>query len=606
MMKFPINLRHAFERDACRILSLPYEHGPIQDRRPCHQIGTFTIGETDRTLDAAVHKYQNVVHDLIRAAQKHRTPDPSDREAYQRSHHEFFDLAASVDVLSFAEFQNALRRPEALPKEAPTNRDEYSEKELAGGWPLIHPLWEKAALYTLAVGYERHRYSADRSGYRRYLAVSGISTFNTLVTWPLAALLPEEDRRRHTYIVGTTRSGKTELMKLLIHETFTKPECGALVVIDPHGEFAAQIARWPEQLVADRLLYIDPYLDDGMTPTLNPFELATPSRQAKQIAAQQILATFEELLSGRAGGELSVNMHAILMPCLLALLDRPGSTLADLRRFMRAEENADLVAFARERIENFEAEFTPSHYAVTKNAIAAKLSSLLAFDAFRNLLCGRSTFDLEQALNERQIIVFNLSKGRIGDAASEAIGRFVISTIQAIAMRRDPPKADDVPVHLFIDECQNFITKSTATILEETAKYKVYATLCQQTIGRGMSIDLERVVRNIPQVKFIGRAADPIEQDRGAKLIGIDADAVKSLRQGEFYTSTGGSTPFKLKAASHLIDWKHAMTVEDWDALKKSQLARFYRPLRGPVSAPAADREAPELPPAERKRRTLN
>src|SRR5438270_11160568 len=150
-------------------------------------------------------------------------------------------------------------------------------------------------------------------------------------------------------------------------------------------------------------------------------------------------------------------------------------------------------------------------------------------------------------------------------------------------MRRDLiPLEERVHTHLFVDECQNYITKSTVTILEEAAKYRVYATLCQQTIGRGMSIDMERVLRNIPQVKFIGRAADPIEQDRGAKLIGVPAEAIKSLTQGEFYVSGCGSAPFKLTAASHLVDWKHAMTPQDWEGMKSKQLTRFYRPLGTP------------------------
>jgi hypothetical protein len=242
-------------------------------------------------------------------------------------------------------------------------------------------------------------------------------------------------------------------------------------------------------MIGDRLIYIDPYLGAGRTPTLNPFQLANPSHQAKQIAAQQILNTFEELLAGRAGGELSVNMQALLMPCLLALLERPGSTLADLKRFMRPEENVDLVSFACERIDNFEADFNQPHYTPTKNAIAAKLSSLLAFDAFKNLLCGPSTFDLEHELNERRIIVFNLAKGRIGDAASEAIGRFIIATLQAIAMRRDLiPLEQRVHTHLFVDECQNYITKSTVTILEEAARRvwqaHFFATLECELLGR--------------------------------------------------------------------------------------------------------------------------
>ena len=95
----------------------------------------------------------------------------------------------------------------------------------------------------------------------------------------------------------------------------------------------------------------------GFTPTINPFQLSDRSEWSKDIAAQQIVSVFQELIKGSAAGELTLNMQALLVPCILTLLDREGSTLADLKRFMIDGQNGDLAALGeqspREHIRNF-------------------------------------------------------------------------------------------------------------------------------------------------------------------------------------------------------------------------------------------------------------
>ena len=48
----------------------------------------------------------------------------------------------------------------------------------------------------------------------------------------------ETDRMRHTYLTGGSGAGKSEAMKVIIHHYIARDPSTALVVIDPHGEFA--------------------------------------------------------------------------------------------------------------------------------------------------------------------------------------------------------------------------------------------------------------------------------------------------------------------------------------------------------------------------------
>ena len=100
-------------------------------------------------------------------------------------------------------------------------------------------------------------------------------------------LMPERDRQRHTYVLGKSGSGKSELLKLLVYGYLRKPGSATVVVIDPHGDLAEEIARFKEHRKSDRLIYIDPYLDGigGRMPTINPFELRDTGPQAIDIAA---------------------------------------------------------------------------------------------------------------------------------------------------------------------------------------------------------------------------------------------------------------------------------------------------------------------------------
>jgi hypothetical protein len=158
----------------------------------------------------------------------------------------------------------------------------------------------------------------------------------------LAMLMPERDRQRHTYVLGKSGSGKSELLKLLVYGYLRKPGSATVVVIDPHGDLAEEIARFKEHRKSDRLIYIDPYLDGsgGRMPTLNPFELRDTGPQAIDIAAQSMLEAFKQILHNTA---LTLQMEALLIPCVSVLLNRRGSTLLDLQRFMNDQRNGDLV-----------------------------------------------------------------------------------------------------------------------------------------------------------------------------------------------------------------------------------------------------------------------
>jgi hypothetical protein len=237
---------------------------------------------------------------------------------------------------------------------------------------------------------------------------------------------------------------------------------------------------------------VDHALELGMTATINPFQISgvpatdTSHRalRVKKVVAQQLLEAFQEVLATGEGAELTKNMQSVLMQCILVLLDYFDATIRDLQRFMNDDRNADLVESGRSRDhypdvrDFFKFSFHKDNLRMTKAAIHTKLQDLFSTGNFSDLTCRESTVDLERALEERRIIVFNLPKGSLGEREGSAFGRLIVAMLQGIAMRREA-QGNRVPTRVIIDEVHNYTTKSLETIITEAAKFQLFATMAQ-------------------------------------------------------------------------------------------------------------------------------
>jgi DNA helicase HerA-like ATPase len=394
-------------------------------------------------------------------------------------------------------------------------------------------------------------------------------------------LMPERDRQRHTYVLGKSGSGKSELLKLLVYGYLRKPGSATVVVIDPHGDLAEEVARFKEHRKSDRLIYIDPYLDGsgGRMPTINPFELRDTGPQAIDIAAQSMLEAFKQILRNTA---LTLQMEALLIPSISVLLKRRGSTLLDLQRFMNDQRNGDLVRLG-ERSDNpaqrlfFRDRFYAKTFDATKASIATKIQSLLNSRTFFQLTVGESTLDIEQALDSRKLVIFNLAKGKLGSETSEAFGRFLLALMQsAILKRAQSATAARVPVHLFIDEFQNYIAPSIAEILSESRKFGLHLTMAQQYLGQRMDAEFRRGILANTQIKMTGMSGND-SRAAIAKETGLAEATLAQLGVGQFYVKVGNRPAFRLDVPPFLIGNRHALSWEDWHGVKEHQLDAYYR-----------------------------
>jgi hypothetical protein len=444
----------------------------------------------------------------------------------------------------------------------------------------------------------RHGYTAAFADWIRYICDASPFFAREVLVKELPIRLPKE-KFLNAYIAAASQSGKTELLKLLAHSIIKAGE-EALIVIEPAGDASRQIARWPE--CADRLIYVDLSLDLSRTPTINPFEIygvkaedkSPAALDVKTVVAQQLLTAFQEVLGTGLGAELSKNMQMIVMQCLLVLLDYPGATLRDLRRFMDDKVNADLVDFARSNAnypdvrDFFTHNFHSKHYAPTKDAIQAKLHNLFSSGKFTRLTCGPSTFMLEKAIEERKIIIFNLAEGSVGELEGSAFGRLIVALLQGIAVRRDKQNKR-ISTRVIIDEFHNFTTRSMEKIITQAAKYRLYLTMANQQIGQVTNKEIRDAILNV-SVLIGGRNA-PTFHGPVASMLNVPPEAIGELDVGEFLVHVSGLPQLQFRINTHLLGYKHRMSEREWEAVKADQLRRYYRPIpaAAPVAAPVSE-----------------
>src|SRR6266851_1789700 len=135
----------------------------------------------------------------------------------------------------------------------------------------------------------------------------------------------QADRRAHMYVIGKTGTGKSTLLETLIRQDVEDGQ--GLALLDPHGDLVERVlARIPDQRKRDLISFDVP---DAAHPLgFNPLESVAPGKRA--LAASGLLEVFKKIWNDSWGPRL----EHILRNALLALMDQPQATLADVLRLL--------------------------------------------------------------------------------------------------------------------------------------------------------------------------------------------------------------------------------------------------------------------------------
>jgi hypothetical protein len=293
-----------------------------------------------------------------------------------------------------------------------------------------------------------------------------------------------EDRSRHTYIIGKTGMGKSTLLENMAVQDIKNGE--GMAFIDPHGKTADLLLDYiPQERMKD-VIYFAPF-DLNFPISFNVME--DVGHDKRHLVANGLMSAFKKIWVDA----WSARMEYILNNILLALLEYPDATLIGVNRMLadkdyrnKVVENISDPAVKSFWLDEF-AKYGDRYMQEAGAAIQNKIGQFVSNPLVRNIIGqSKSTFDMRQAMDDKKIIIINLSKGMVGEANANLLGAMLITKIYLGAMSRADASPGQLkklpPFYLYVDEFQNFANESFADILSEARKYKLALTVAHQYI----------------------------------------------------------------------------------------------------------------------------
>ncbi|MFA6435653.1 MAG: type IV secretory system conjugative DNA transfer family protein [Candidatus Gracilibacteria bacterium] len=296
----------------------------------------------------------------------------------------------------------------------------------------------------------------------------------------------KKDRSRHHYIIGQTGTGKSVYISSLARQDVKNGD--GLCVIDPHGDLIEDILLYiPKERAKDVILF-NP--SDSERPMgLNILEADTPEQQ--DMASSQATEIFIKIFGDEIFGPRI--QHYFRNACLTLMEDKEeGATLIDVPRIFTDDE---FMKYKVTKITNpVVRSFWEHEYANTGDRerqemipyFSAKFGPFITNSIMRNTIGqSRSAFNFRKVMDERKILLVNLSKGKIGELNTQLLGLVMVAQIQMAAMSRaDIPESERKDFYLYVDEFQNFATDTFCSILSEARKYKLSLIMAHQYINQ--------------------------------------------------------------------------------------------------------------------------
>ena len=296
--------------------------------------------------------------------------------------------------------------------------------------------------------------------------------------------IKSKDRDRHMYVIGKTGMGKSTLLENMAIQDIRNGE--GLVFIDPHGGTVERLLDYiPEERVKD-VVYFAPF-DMEHPIAFNVME--DVGYDKRHLVVSGLMATFKKIWEDA----WSARMEYILTNTLLALLEYPDATLLGVNRMYTDKEYRKKVVdnvrdpvvkdFWTKEFANYGDRYTQE----ATPAIQNKIGQFTGNPLIRNIIGQpKSSFDIRTMMDERKILIINLSKGLVGETNMRLIGSMLTTRIFLAAMSRadlSGEKLAKLPhFYFYVDEFQNFANETFAEVLSEARKYRLNLIIAHQYI----------------------------------------------------------------------------------------------------------------------------
>lgn len=302
-----------------------------------------------------------------------------------------------------------------------------------------------------------------------------------------------KDRTRHVYCIGKTGMGKSTLLENMAIQDIKNGN--GLAFIDPHGQTAETLLNYVPEERKNDVLYFAPF-DTDYPVSFNVMEDVGPDK--RHLVVSGLMSVFEKIWVDA----WSARMAYILQNTLMALLEYPDSTLLGVNRMLsdkvyrqRVVENIKDPSVRSFWVDEF-AKYNERYMQEAGDAIKNKIGQFTSNPLIRNIIGQpKSSFDIRKIMDEKKILIMNLSKGLVGESNANLLGSMLTTRIYLAAMSRADLSQEEMRTkpnfYFFVDEFQSFANATFADILSEARKYKLNLTIAHQYIEQ-----MEEEVRN--------------------------------------------------------------------------------------------------------------
>lgn len=294
-----------------------------------------------------------------------------------------------------------------------------------------------------------------------------------------------EDRQRHIYAVGQTGTGKSTFLENLALQDMLMGN--GLAFIDPHGDTAEKLLSMVPKERTEDVIYFSP-ADTDYPLGLNIFEAKTEDE--KDFVIQEVINVLYKLYDPQHQGIIGPRYeHLFRMAALTVMADPAGGSFIDIPKLFRDEQ---FVAQKLKHVTDQNVlDFWQKEMAQAKRSnefgdvvswFVSKFGAFLSNGMMRNIIGQiESSFNMRYIMDNKKILLVNLSKGRTGELNSNLLGMLFVMKFQAAAMSRaNIPEEERQDFCLYVDEFQNFSTDSFASIMSEARKYHLNLVVANQ------------------------------------------------------------------------------------------------------------------------------
>ncbi len=306
-----------------------------------------------------------------------------------------------------------------------------------------------------------------------------------------------EARRRHLYIIGKTGMGKSTLLQNILIDDIQSGR--GVAVFDPHGDLANNTLNYIPKKRTNDVVFIDPS-DTEYAIAFNPLQVH--DGLDKTLVADGVLTAFQKVF-GFDESQAPRMIH-IFRNCLLSLVELPQASLLDVQRllvdpmFRRSTIGQVSNPVVREFWSSEFGKWNPRDRTAFIASLQNKLGAFTTNEKLQRILGQpKGKLNLRRIMDEKKILIVNLSKGAIGENASNLLGTLLVTCLQQAAMSRaninEQQRSD---YSIIIDEFQNYATPSIAVFLSEARKYRSHLVLSHQYTGQLPEEILDAVLGN--------------------------------------------------------------------------------------------------------------